>query len=143
MNDDIFFNSVKLAMKSSKEYVGLDPSKYQLEMRSLGYELGVRAAERIRSNEIDSLINELVELWSKYGYGYINLASREPLIFEIRDCFDCLGKMYGVDIPLCSFKEGFLEAIFSIKLGKNVSVKEEACCGTGNDKCIFNIKIEE
>lgn len=141
MSMEKFFSSVKLAMKSSKEYVGLDPSKHAGEMRILGYELGMSAARRIKADNIEELMDELKNFWDEYGYGHLRIVSWVPLTFEVNDCYDCLGKQYGVDIPLCSFKEGFFEGIIREKLDIDVEVKETECCGTFHERCKFVVNI--
>jgi|Deesub1362B_J571_1020462.scaffolds.fasta_scaffold00003_624 hypothetical protein len=141
MSDQLFFQAIKLAMKASKEYVGLEPSKEVDVMRKLGYELGKAAAKLIESSELNTLVKELSDIWSEHGYGKLEFTSTDPMVIEVWDCVDCLGKKYGVDIPLCSFKEGFLEAILSEKLNLSMRVREVECCGTLNDHCIFHVEF--
>jgi len=138
---DVILGAIRLAMKSSKDFCGLNPKDKRIYLKCLGYELGHSFSKFLKSKNLEDLIDELSFIWKSYSLGRLDVSSLDPLILEIYDCYDCLGNRYGIGVTLCPFKEGFLKSIFKDKLGLETEVEELDCCGTFCDHCIFRVKF--
>lgn len=133
------FIALKLVMKGIRNIYGLDPGKYREHVRRAGTDYGSSVSNLLISTKLDSLIEELVNLWNEYELGSMDVVSlsKDKVLLSIKHCCDCTGIKYGVGVTLCPFKEGFIESILSRKLGRQFRVKEIECCGTFAEGCLF------
>ncbi|MDG6986027.1 MAG: hypothetical protein JRM73_04695 [Nitrososphaerota archaeon] len=141
---------LKVAMQALKQYGGLDPTKNKAAIRGVGKVMGSEFAKWMIANSspqspgVDSCESRLVvtglsSFWKDNGIGEMKVVEEEPLTIGIEGCHDCLGWMTGVGVPVCPFKEGFLEAVFDGVLNSKHSVEETECCGTLSPSCKFKV----
>jgi predicted hydrocarbon binding protein len=131
---------LKLSMQTLKEHYGLNPGKHSKTVRAIGYQLGTELANMFHSNELNSLFTELSKFWVENGIGEMSWEDEKQGLFAINFCSDCLGRSYGAGYTLCPFKEGLLEAVFDLRLGRNFKVTEIECCGTRSQGCLFQLE---
>lgn len=103
-----------------------------------GAEVGRVLAQRVAARSPEEVVRKMDIFWQAHSLGAISLAGTSPLTLEVRGCFEC------EDLPVtghgaCSFDIGVLTAIFSHHLRKPVTVTEERCYSSGDDRCIFVI----
>ncbi len=130
--------SIKVTMKALKDYFGLKSGSQEHRLRVIGSEFGHMVSRNIASQgSPESVLREVGKFWTSYGLGEMQLEATNPLIFSMRDCYDCIGAVSGE--TLCAFKEGFINAILNDKLGKMGTIRETECCGTGAETCKFTV----
>jgi predicted hydrocarbon binding protein len=113
--------------------INLDPV-----LERTGHEVGTILAPRVAGRTVDEVVRKMDAFWQAHGLGEIFLAGTSPITLEVRGCFEC------EDLPVtghgaCSFDIGVLTAIFSHHLACPVSVIEEKCYSSGDERCIFVI----
>ena len=114
--------------------ISLDPV-----LQKTGEEVGSVLAPKVAGKTVEGVVRNMNAFWQAHGLGTISLAGTEPLTVEVRGCFEC------EDLPVtghgaCAFDIGVLTAIFSHHLGRRVTVIEERCYSSGDDRCIFVIR---
>lgn len=114
--------------------INLDPV-----LEKTGREIGNVLAQKLGGGTTDEVVRKMDTFWQAHGLGEIAMAGGEPLTLEVRGCFECQ------DLPVtghgaCAFDIGVLTAIFSHHLGRPVTVTEERCYSSGDDRCIFAIR---
>jgi len=128
--------SIKVTMKALKDFFGLESTSARGRMKSVGAEFGHIVARRItdsRSPEI--ILKEIEAFWNGHGLGEMEILEKDPYTFTVRNCYDCIAAS-GME-TLCSFKEGFINAILTDRTGGIGDVTEIECCGTGAENCTF------
>ena len=130
-----FFRYVVRVFRSQAMAMGinLDPV-----LQKTGAEVGAVLAPKVCGGPADEVVRRMDTFWQAHGLGAITLAGTDPLTLEVRGCFEC------EDLPVtghgaCAFDIGVLTAIFSCHLGCPVTVTEERCYSSGDDRCIFVI----
>jgi predicted hydrocarbon binding protein len=113
--------------------INLDPV-----LERTGQDVGTVLAPRVAGRTVDEVVRNMDAFWQAHGLGNISLAGTSPITLEVRGCFEC------EDLPVtghgaCSFDIGVLTSIFSRHLGCPVSVIEEKCYSSGDERCIFVI----
>ncbi|MFA4876359.1 MAG: V4R domain-containing protein [Methanoregula sp.] len=103
-----------------------------------GSEVGRVLAPRVAGGSVEEVVQKMDVFWQAHSLGAIALAGTSPLTLEVTGCFEC------EDLPVtghgaCAFDIGVIGSIFSHHLGCPVTVTEEACYSSGNDRCIFMI----
>ena len=104
-----------------------------------GVEVGTTLAPRVAGSSVPEVVRKMDSFWQAHSLGAITLAGTDPLTLEVRGCFEC------EDLPVtghgaCAFDIGILTAIFSHHLQCPVTVVEERCYSSGDDRCIFVIR---
>lgn len=126
------FRTVRYGM----EAYGVDPKPI---MKRLGNDVGTKIGPEFKSDDFESILNELSSFWKYQKLGdMIIIEGSKPGIL-ITNCYHC-SKMPDVGKTLCSMDEGILEGIFSSRLDMSCSVVETECYGTGHNHCKFVIK---
>jgi uncharacterized protein len=130
-----FFRYVVRTFRSQAMAMGinLDPV-----LEKTGMEVGGVLAGKVAGRSVAELVRKMDAFWQAHGLGAITLAGTGPLTLEVRGCFECQ------DLPVtghgaCAFDIGVLTAVFSHHFGCPVSVVEERCYSSGDDRCIFVI----
>jgi predicted hydrocarbon binding protein/DNA-binding transcriptional ArsR family regulator len=113
--------------------INLDPV-----LQRTGTEVGRVLAPRVAGETLEAVIQNMDAFWRAHGLGTITIAGTSPFTLEVRGCFEC------EDLPVtghgaCAFDIGVLTAIFSHHMGRPVTVVEEQCYSSGDDRCIFVI----
>ena len=113
--------------------INIDPVLHQT-----GVEVGVALAPRVAAGSVTEVVRKMDAFWQAHRLGAIILAGTDPLTLEVRGCFEC------EDLPVtghgaCSFDIGVLTAIFSHHFQRPVTVVEDRCYSSGDDRCIFVI----
>jgi len=113
--------------------INLDPV-----LEKTGAEVGRVLAPRVAGRTVEELVQRMDAFWQAHGLGKITLTNTLPLTLEVRGCFEC------EDLPVtghsaCSFDLGVLRSVFSFHLQSEVTVVEEQCYSSGDDRCIFVI----
>lgn len=104
-------------------------------LKEIGKDAGRSIAENFSSQTEEELKEEIGEFWRSTGLGKVEISES---YITIKDCFDC-GDMPEVGHTLCSLDEGMIEGIYEERLGKEVTVREVECFGTGERHCRFKI----
>ncbi|HZY95047.1 MAG TPA: V4R domain-containing protein [Candidatus Bathyarchaeia archaeon] len=142
LNDEIA-ESVKITMKALKEFYGLRSRSKDAALRQIGSEFGHIVARNISSsNNPEEVLSQIASFWNKYGLGEMEIDNGDgkrasPVTFSLDDCYDCIGASAGE--VLCAFKEGFVNAILTDRTGNIGSVNEIECCGSGAERCRFQV----
>ncbi|GBC70029.1 hypothetical protein HRbin01_01736 [archaeon HR01] len=94
-------------------------------MRRLGVEMGRKASESIKAENLRAVFSHLSDVWRRLVLGRLEVISETPLVIRISDCTICgqipeLGRLFE-----CSFHEGFFAGLLSHRLGRNVKVWQE------------------
>jgi uncharacterized protein len=115
--------------------INLDPV-----LQRTGADVGRVLAPRVAGRTVEEVVRKMDAFWQAHGLGAITLAGTSPLTLEVRGCFEC------EDIPVtghgaCAFDIGVLTSIFSHHLDCPVTVEEERCYSSGDDRCIFVITV--
>lgn len=111
--------------------INLDPV-----LEKTGAEVGETLAPKVAAPAVGDVVKKMDAFWQAHGLGAITLAATDPITLEVRGCFEC------EDLPVtghgaCAFDIGVLTAIFSHHLGCPVTVVEEQCYSSGDERCIF------
>ena len=137
-NDEIA-ESIKITMNALKDFFGVRGASKQARLRAVGSEFGHIVARNISgSNDPDTVLGEIASFWNSYALGEMEITKGDPTTFSLRNCCDCLGAESGE--LLCSFKEGFVNAIINDRTGGLGSVEEFECCTMGHETCRFRVK---
>jgi predicted hydrocarbon binding protein len=107
-------------------------------LQRTGMEVGAALALRVEAGSVDEVVRKMDAFWQAHSLGAITLAGTDPLMLEVRGCFEC------EDLPVtghgaCAFDIGIFTAIFSHHFGHPVAVVEDRCYSSGDDRCIFVI----
>lgn len=131
-----FFRYVVRIFRSQAMAMGinLDPV-----LQKTGAEVGAVLAPKVSGKSVAEVVRKMDAFWQAHGLGTIRHAGTDPLTLEVRGCFEC------EDLPVtghgaCAFDIGVLTAIFSHHLQCPVTVVEERCYSSGDDRCIFVIQ---
>ncbi len=136
--DDEIAESVKVTMKALKDFFGLKSHSVEGRLRSVGAEFGHIVARNITdSRDPEIILGEIATFWNGHGLGEMEIVEREPFIFTVRNCYDCIGSQGGE--TLCAFKEGFINAILTDRTGGIGDVNELECCASGAENCTFKV----
>jgi len=111
-------------------------------LRETGAEVGRVLAPRVAGKTVDDVVRRMDAFWQAHGLGVITLSETRPLTLEVRGCFEC------EDLPVtghgaCAFDIGVLTAIFSRHIQAPVTVTEELCYSSGDDRCIFVVTVPD
>jgi predicted hydrocarbon binding protein len=117
--------------------INLDPV-----LEKTGREIGGVLAQKVAGDTIEDMVTKMDPFWRIHGLGEIRLTGTSPIMIEVKGCFECK------DLPItghgtCAFDTGVLGAIFSHHLSAKVTVFEERCYSSGNDRCVFVIEIQD
>jgi predicted hydrocarbon binding protein len=136
-DDDIvsFFRYCVLVFRTQAMVMGINIDPV---LGRTGEQVGRVLAPRVAGETVEDVVQKMDAFWQAHGLGAITLAGTGPLTLEVRGCFEC------EDLPVtghgaCVFDIGVLTAIFSYHLECPVTVVEERCYSSGNDRCIFVI----
>jgi predicted hydrocarbon binding protein/DNA-binding transcriptional ArsR family regulator len=137
-DDDIvsFFRYVVRVFRSQSMAMGIniDPVLHRT-----GTEVGAVLAGKVAGPSVADVVSNMDAFWQAHGLGSIALAGTDPLTLEVSGCFEC------EDLPVtghgaCAFDTGVLTAIFSRHLHGPVTVVEEKCYSSGDDRCVFIVR---
>ncbi|MDO9323922.1 MAG: V4R domain-containing protein, partial [Methanoregula sp.] len=136
-DDDIvsFFRYCVLTFRTQAMVMGINIDPV---LGRTGEEVGRILAPRVAGNTVEEVVKKMDAFWQAHGLGAITLAGTAPITLEVRGCFEC------EDLPVtghgaCVFDIGVLTAIFSHHLECPVTVVEEHCYSSGDERCIFAI----
>jgi len=136
--DDEIAESIKVTMKALNDFFGSRVASKEGRLRAVGSEFGHMVAKNItRSDNPTVLLSEIASFWNTNGLGEMEIDKGQPLTFTVRNCYDCMGAQAGE--PLCSFKEGFINAVLSDGRRRIGSVDEVECCSRGAPACKFRV----
>jgi predicted hydrocarbon binding protein len=133
--------TIRFAVKATKE---LDPSDFRSQrfaIAKLGVELGHEVAKSLGSGEKRDVYGELASFWSRNGLGSMMLMQTAPAVIRLNRCLDCNAPGMGDSQFPCTFKSSLLETIFQDSLGTKVKVHELECCKRGGTGCVFRLKV--
>ena len=137
-DDDIvsFFRYCVLVFRTQAMVMGINIDPV---LGRTGRQVGGGLAPRVAGDTVEEVVRKMDAFWQAHGLGAITLAGTTPITLEVRGCFEC------EDLPVtghgaCVFDIGVLTAIFSYHLECPVTVIEERCYSSGDERCIFVIK---
>ncbi|MFQ5800543.1 MAG: V4R domain-containing protein [Candidatus Hydrothermarchaeales archaeon] len=128
-----FINAVLRSIRYKFDSLGIDVAPM---LHQLGKEVGTVIAREVVSDDLEGVLGEVKTFWEGHGLGNVKVLEKKPQTFVVTNCYEC-SDMPNVGKTLCAFDEGILEAIFSSKLKRGVTVKEIECAGTGYNHCKF------
>lgn len=133
-----FFRYCVLTFRTQAMNMGinLDPV-----LEKTGTEVGRVLAPRVAGSTVEDVVANMDAFWQAHGLGAVTLAGKEPITLEVRGCFEC------EDLPVtghgaCAFDIGVLTSIFASHCRSPVTVTEERCYSSGDDRCIFVVRID-
>ncbi len=136
--DDEIAESIKVTMKALKDFFGIKSGSVRGRLKSVGAEFGHIVSRNITdSNDPEVILEEIATFWNGHGLGEMEILEKNPYIFTVRNCYDCLAASGGE--MLCGFKEGFINAVLSDRTGGIGDVSETECCGSGAENCTFRV----
>lgn len=103
-----------------------------------GKKAGGAIYPQVQDPDVHAFIGNIIDFWSRYGLGNMDLEREDPLTLIIRDCFECR------DLPLtgkpeCAFDSGVLSSLFSAHFGETKEAVETGCYAMGTNLCRFEI----
>ncbi len=136
-DDDIvsFFRFCVLTFRTQAMTMGINIDPV---LGRTGEQVGNVLAPKVAGNTVEDVVKKMDAFWQAHGLGAITIASTGPLTLEVRGCFEC------EDLPVtghsaCVFDIGVLTAIFSHHFRSPVTVVEDRCYSSGDERCIFVI----
>ncbi|MDO9324531.1 MAG: V4R domain-containing protein [Methanoregula sp.] len=136
-DDDIvsFFRYCVLTFRTQAMAMGINIDPV---LGRTGEQVGKVLASKVAGSTIEDVVKKMDAFWQEHGLGAITLTGTTPITLEVRGCFEC------EDLPLtghsaCVFDIGVLTAIFSHHLECPVTVVEDRCYSSGDERCIFVI----
>lgn len=136
--EDEIAESIKVTMNALNDFIGSRAISKEGRLRAVGSEFGHIVARNISSSDDPAkILDEIAVFWNSNGLGEMEVVESHPLTFTVRNCYDCLGGQAGE--PLCSFKQGFINAILSERTGGIGAVDEIECCEKGAAACRFRV----
>ena len=132
-------NTVRFAMKASRESYWPDPFRHKEAFIKLGAELGHEVAKIFTTDNLADLATNFSSFWTTGGLGEMKVVQIEPLLIETRNCYDCAGWKLGAVATSCRFKGRFIKTVFEDVLNKSVRIEEIECCRRQAPGCLFNI----
>jgi len=122
------------------------PEKANEVFYDAGYLAGVEFCKNTLDKELDfnGFIADLTEKLLQYNIGILRIEKadleRLSIVLTVGEDLDCSGlPFYGV--PVCDYDEGFIAGILKEYTGKDFSVKEVDCWGTGERTCRFAVDL--
>jgi len=136
-DDDIvsFFRYCVLTFRTQAMIMGINIDPV---LGRTGEQVGKVLAPKVAGVTVEEVVTKMDAFWQAHGLGAIALAGTAPITLEVHGCFEC------EDLPVtghgaCVFDIGVLTAIFSAHLKCPVTVVEERCYSSGDERCIFVI----
>ena len=119
---------------------------------ALFYDAGYLAGKEFCKNLLDisldfnGFVADLTEKLLTMNIGVLRVEKADlensSFLFSVGEDLDCSGlPFYGV--PVCDYDEGFIAGILFIYTGKNFTVTEIDCWGTGERTCRFSIHLSQ
>lgn len=139
VNDTDLANALKFVMKAAKEQFWPGPFRNRTVIDKVSEGLGHEVANYIRAEDMVDLATKLSSFWDANGLGDMKIVQIEPLLVEIKNCFDCVDRNSGLALAPCTFKKKLINTIFKDVLDYPVDVKEVECCRTHSAACRFKI----
>ena len=103
-----------------------------------GIILGESIVPFIVSETLEDTIKNVAAFWKRYEFGELSLKSSEPLVLEVKNCYECMTLPKGTTGG-CVISEGILEAVFSALFKNEIKVRETACLSLGDESCCFEV----
>lgn len=92
--------------------------------------------------ELSDFLTELKRVLLEQKIGILRIedvdTEKMELILTVAEDLDCSGLPF-VDSVVCNYDEGFIAGIFKVYTGKEFTVKEVDCWGTGERVCRFRV----
>jgi len=122
--------------------VALAEAGIQLDpvIRHGGEILGESIAPFIVSDTLEKTIKNISDFWKRYGMGDFSMKSEDPLVVEVKNCYECMTLPSSVTGG-CIITTGVFSAIFSIFYKKMVNVTEIQCMANNFPACCFKIMV--
>lgn len=132
-------NEAKVAflrlLKSSILNAGIELDK---PLYDTGYDIGYNIiSKQVKASNLRDVLKDLAYIWKNLGLGTIEIAGTHRI--RVTDCYQC-SHMPDVGRPLCPSDAGIIAGVLDKTLGRDHSVKEIKCWGTGYDFCEFEIR---
>ncbi|MGV8143618.1 MAG: V4R domain-containing protein [Methanothermobacter sp.] len=107
------------------------------------HEAGVKVGETLffplEDKQDEEFIKNIARFWQTHQLGLIEVKSKDPLVVNVYDCFECKGLPY-LGKTACAFDTGLLKALFSAHYKEPREVTETKCYATGDDFCRFVVE---
>lgn len=125
-------------MKATESYWP-DPIRHREAIDKLGEELAHDVASIFTATNLSELAAQFSFFWSGGGLGTMKIVQSEPLLIEVKNCYDCAGWKMNASITACIFKKKFMKTVFEDMLSKSVRIEEIECCRRPAPACLFSV----
>jgi hypothetical protein len=115
------------------EGINIDPI-----LHNAGKRVGDVFYEELKSNDLDTLLENISKFWENKQLGQVEVTKHNPLTICVYDCFECKD-LPEIGKPACSFDSGVLDSIFSRYFNRHITTNETECYAMGNECCTFVI----
>ncbi len=132
-------NTIRFAMKATKESYWPEPFRHREAINKLGEELGHEVAKIFTADNLASLATEFSSFWTTGGFGEMKVIETDPLLIQARNCYDCTGWRMGASAGSCTFKRRFMKAVLEDVLNRSVRIEEIECCRRPAPACLFRV----
>jgi predicted hydrocarbon binding protein len=111
-----------------------------------GHKAGMEFCKNVLDTTLDfnGFVANLTENLLNFSIGLLRIEKADmdnfSFIITVSEDLDCSGLPYG-GVTVCDYDEGFLAGILHVYTGKNFTVKEIDCWGTGERTCRFAVEM--
>lgn len=107
-------------------------------MKKIGNDVGASLSSNFVSNDIGSILEEMMLFWEEHDIGSFTIISKDPVKLAVHDFFDCRSIPIK-EKTLCSFAQGVFEGVFKEKLGVECVMQMLGKCDENCDACHFQM----
>ncbi len=130
---------IKLLMnRRLREYHGVDSEAI---FSGIGEQIGHALARKLTATDLTGVLDELVSMWDNWNLGYIEVVETFPLIFKLRECYDCLDYSKDGKKAFMAFDRMLLQTILRDRLGLQVKVSVTETCQDNASPCVYEIHL--
>lgn len=141
IQDGELADTIRFAMKATKELDLFDSPSRATAVEKLGVELGHEVARSLVSRKQEGIYTVLASFWSESGLGSMAAIQNNAAIIRLNNCLDRnLWRLGHAPAP-CTFERSLLKTVFQDSLGARVHIDELECCKSGGPGCVFRLKV--
>ncbi len=132
-----FTETVFHALHFGFEAYGIDNAPV---VKMIGSDIGKHLSSIFEADTFEELLIEIARFMEFHGDCRVSVLLKETPALQVEDKFKSTS-MPIIGKPFCALREGLIEGILKGKLGKEYSVIEAECYGTGHEHCLFKITL--
>lgn len=128
----LLFQTIRVSL--IRQGISIDPVLHES-----GVSVGETLYPTLENTQDEQFMDNITRFWETHQLGRVEVKSKDPLVINVYDCFECKGLPY-LGKAACAFDTGLLKALFSAHYQKPRKVTETKCYATGDDYCRFIIE---